>query len=171
MKHWILWVLMGGILFMSCSKKEENPFFSAFNTPFEVPAFDTIKAEHFLPAFKKGIEEKQREIQAIVTNPAPADFENTIVAMERSGKLLTTVSNVFFALNGADTNEKLQAIAKEVSPLLSKNQDDILLNAALFKRIKAVYQTMDAAGLTAEQKRLVTKYYPRFVRGGANLSG
>ncbi len=171
MKHWILWVLMGGILFMSCSKKEENPFFSAFNTPFEVPAFDTIKAEHFLPAFKKGIEEKQREIQAIVTNPAPADFENTIVAMERSGKLLTTVSNVFFALNGADTNEKLQAIAKEVSPLLSKNQDDILLNAALFKRIKAVYQTMDAAGLTAEQKRLVTKYYQRFVRGGANLSG
>ena len=171
MKHWILWVLMGGILFMSFSKKEENPFFSAFNTPFEAPAFNTIKAEHFLPAFKKGIEEKQREIQAIVANPAPADFENTIVAMERSGKLLTTVSNVFFALNGADTNEKLQAIAKEVSPLLSKNQDDILLNAALFKRIKAVYQTMDAAGLSAEQKRLVTKYYQRFVRGGANLSG
>ena len=171
MKHWLILALLGGILFMSCSKKEENPFFSDFKTLFEVPAFDKIKTEHYLPAFKEGIKINQQEIEAIVKNPAPADFENTIVAMERSGKLLDKVSNVFFALNGAETNETLQAIAKEVTPLLSKNHDDIMLNAALFKRIKAVYETMDTAGLTAEQKRLVNKYYQRFVRGGANLSG
>ncbi len=171
MKQWIVIALFGGILFMSCSKSGQNPFFSDYNTPFETPAFDKIKSSDFMPAFKEGIKQNQDEIKAIVNNPAPADFENTIVAMERSGKLLTKVSNVFFALNGADTNEELQAIAKEVTPLLSKNNDDIKLNEGLFKRIKTVYDKMAASGLTAEQQRLVNKYYQRFVRGGANLSG
>lgn len=171
MKQFIFALIVGGLVLTSCTQNERNPFFSNYNTPFETPAFDKIKPVHFMPAFREGIKKNQQEIKAIVDDPAPADFENTIVALERSGKLLTKVSNVFFALNGADTNDKLQAIAKEVTPLLSKNEDDIKLNEGLFKRIKSVYKKMRASGLNAEQQRLVNKYYQRFVRGGANLSG
>ena len=171
MKKLIYTLILGGLILTSCTQSEHNPFFSDYNTPFETPAFDKIKNSDFMPAFKEGIKQNQEEIKAIVNNPAPADFDNTILAMERSGKLLTKVSNVFFALNGADTNEELQAIAKEVTPLLSKNNDDIKLNEGLFKRIKTVYDNMATSELTAEQKRLVNKYYQRFVRGGANLSG
>ncbi len=171
MKQFIYALILGVIILTSCTQKEQNPFFSDYNTPFETPAFDKIKSAHFMPAFKEGIKQNQEEIKAIVNNPAPADFNNTIVALERSGKLLTKVSNVFFALHGADTNVELQAIAKEVTPLLSRNNDDIKLNEGLFKRIKTVYDVMAASGLTAEQQRLVNKYYQRFVRGGANLGG
>lgn len=118
----------------------ENPFYTEYDTPFRTPPFDKIKEAHYLPAFKEGITQQQKEIEAIASNPAPPTFQNTIVALERSGALLTKVSDVFFNLTGSNTNDNLQAIAVEVSPLLSKNEDDINLNARLFARVKAVYQ-------------------------------
>jgi len=167
-----------------------NPFYTEYQTPFQTPPFDKIKEEHFLPAFKEGIRRQQQEIEAIVNNPEPPTFRNTIEALEKSGALLTKVGDVFFNLTGSNTNDNLQAIAVEVSPLLSKNDDDINLNAKLFARVKAVYEQKGklpakkggpaqgaykdvAAGgtmkLTVEQKKLLENTYKDFVRGGANL--
>ncbi|MGB8951250.1 MAG: M3 family metallopeptidase [Candidatus Aminicenantales bacterium] len=148
---------------------EENPFFSAFNTPFDTPPFDRIKEAHYLPAFKEGIKQNQAEIEAIVNNPEAPTFKNTIEALETSGALLTRVENTFFCLNSAHTNEAMQKIAKEVAPLRSKHRDDINLNAKLFQRVKAVYAQKDMLNLSAEQRMLLDKYYKGFVRGGANL--
>jgi len=150
-------------------KTEENPFFQPFGTPFETAAFDRIKNEHFKPAFIKGIELHDQEIAAIVDNPAAPDFENTVVALDRSGDMLVSVSNVFYNLTSANTNEELQAIAKDVSPLLTTHYDNILLNAGLFKRIKAVYDIKDGLNLDTEQAMLLEKTYKQFARGGANL--
>jgi peptidyl-dipeptidase Dcp len=150
-------------------KTEENPFFQPFGTPFETAAFDRIKNEHFKPAFIKGIELHDQEIAAIVTNTAEPDFDNTLVALDRSGDLLVSVSNVFYNLTSANTNEELQAIAKDVSPLLTTHYDNILLNAGLFKRVKAVYDKKDGLNLDTEQAMLLEKTYKQFARGGANL--
>ncbi|HLP17913.1 MAG TPA: M3 family metallopeptidase [Bacteroidota bacterium] len=168
----------------------ENPFFKEYGTPFETPAFDKIKEEHYLPAFREGIRQQQVEIEAIVNNPEPPTFENTIEALERSGALLTKVGDVFNNLTESNTNDNLQKIAEEVSPLLSKNDDDILLNAKLFARIKAVYDQLGSSKaakakakgssykdvavsgsvkLSVEQKKLLDDTYRDFVRGGANL--
>ena len=149
--------------------KETNPLFSEFSTPFGVPPFDKIKEEHYLPAYKEGMAQQKLEIEAIVNNPEPPTFENTIEAQENSGTLLRKVGNVFGVLNGSMTNDKMQEIAKEVAPLRSKHRDDIRLNEKLFQRIKAVYDQRDKLNLTAEQNRLLDKYYKDFVRGGANL--
>jgi peptidyl-dipeptidase Dcp len=167
-------LLMMGIM-VSCTtgekkmKTEENPFFSPYGTPFETAAFDKIKNEHFLPAFQLGIKEHDEEIARIVSNPADADFENTIVALDRSGDLLANVGGVFFNLTSANTNDELQAIAKEISPALTGHYDNILLNAGLFKRIKAVYDQKDMLSLNTEQAMLLDKTYKQFARGGANL--
>lgn len=167
-----------GVLFMfilfllalsSCSKKSENPFFTEWKTPFGTPPFDQIKEEHYLPAFKKAIEEHDKEIKAIINNPEEPTFENTIEALEKSGRLLTKVSNVFFNLLSSNTNDKMQQIAKEVSPMLSKHEDDIMLNEKLFARIKSVYEKQDSFQLNSEQKRLLEKYYKDFTRNGVNL--
>jgi peptidyl-dipeptidase Dcp len=166
-------VLIG--IMMSCTtgekkmKTEENPFFSPYGTPFETADFGRIKNEHFLPAFKQGIKVHEEEINAIADNPKAPDFENTIAALDRSGDLLVKVSGVFFNLTSANTNEELQAIAKEVSPLLTGHYDNILLNAKLFQRIKAVYDQMAQLKLTTEQATLLDKTYKQFARGGANL--
>ena len=167
-------MLMMGII-TSCTtteqkmKTEENPFFSAYGTPFETAAFDKIKNEHFMPAFLQGIKVHEEEIAAIVANPQIPDFENTIVAYDRGGDLLVNVSNVFYNLTSANTNEELQAIAKEVSPLLTGHYDNILLNAKLFQRIKTVYDQKSQLSLTTEQSTLLDKTYKQFARGGANL--
>ncbi|QSX28712.1 M3 family metallopeptidase [Shewanella cyperi] len=147
-----------------------NPFMAPYNTFMEIPAFDRIKAEHFLPAFKEGIKRQKAEIQAIIDNPQAPTFANTIEAMEFSGDLLTRVSNVFFNLTGADTTPELQAISKEVSPLLSSAEDDILLNDQLFQKVKAVYGQKDKLGLNLAQAKLLEDTYKGFSRGGANLS-
>ena len=149
---------------------EGNPFFTEFKTPFGVPPFDIIKEDHYKPAFKKGIEQQQKEIEAIVSNTEEPTFENTIEALEKSGKLLTKVENVFDNMKSANTNETLQKIAKDISPMLSKHQDDIRLNAKLFKRVKTVYEKRKELKLSAEQKTLLEKIYKNFVRGGANLN-
>jgi peptidyl-dipeptidase Dcp len=172
----LLSLLLMGIL-ISCTtgekqmKTEENPFFQPFGTPFETAAFDNIKNEHFKPAFIHGIEVHDQEIEAIVANTEAADFENTVAALDRSGDLLVNVSNVFFNLTSANTNEELQAIAKDVSPLLTTHYDNILLNARLFQRIKAVYEKKSGMNLDTEQAMLLEKTYKQFARGGANLPG
>lgn len=146
-----------------------NPFFSEYKTPFGVPPFEEIKPEHYKPAFIKGMEEQMTEINAIVENIDDPNFENTIVALDKSGALLDKVSYVFYGLTNANTNDELQAINKELSPILSKHSDDISMNAELFARIKEVYDNQESEDLNKEQKKLLEKTYKSFVRGGANL--
>ncbi len=148
---------------------ETNPLLEPFRTPFGVPPFDKIKEEHYLPAFKVAIEKHRKEIEAIANNPAPPTFENTIEAFDRSGQLLRRVSAIFYNLYAANTNEKMEEIAKKVTPMLSKHMDEIYMNAKLFERIKAVYLKRNQLNLTPEQKTLVEKFYNDFVRGGAAL--
>ena len=145
----------------------ENPFLSEYTTPFQVPPFDQIKMEHYKPAFLQGMEEQQKEIDAIVNNPEPATFQNTIAALDQSGTLLRKVSTVFYGLKSANTNDEMDALSRELSPLQSKHSDDIALNEKLFARIKAVYE--NPGNLDKEQKKLLEETYKDFVRGGANL--
>lgn len=149
---------------------ENNPFFEQYDTPFEVPPFDKITLAHFKPAFIKGMEEQAEEINAIVTNEEAPSFENTILALENSGVLLSKVSSVFYNLNSAHTNKDMQDLAQEIAPLMSAHSDNISLNQALFERIKTVYNTKAELGLTNEQLRLLEKKYSSFERSGANLS-
>ena len=144
-------------------------FLTEFTTPFGVPPFDKITLEDYMPAFKAGIAEQQKDIEAIVNQKAAPDFENTIVALDQSGKLLRRISPVFYGQNSANTNDDMQALSRELSPLLSKNSDDIRLNAELFKRVKAVYDNQESMNLDKEQKKLLEETYKDFVRGGANL--
>lgn len=168
-KSWLI-LLIGGLMIASCSQQSTNPFFTKYSTPFQTPPFEKIKLEHYMPAFKEGIKQEQKAIAAIVNNPEPATFANTIEALEYSGELLEKVNAVFNNQLSANTNDELQNIAREVSPLLSKNTDDILLNAKLFQRIKTVYDQKEDLNLNTEQKMLLEKYYKNFVRGGANLN-
>lgn len=158
-----------GVFAVSCAEKESNPFFADFETPFGVPPFNLIQAEHYLPGFAEGIQEQSDEVAAIASNPEPPSFENTIEALEASGSLLRKVSRVFFNMTSADTNDALQAIAKEVAPMLAKHRDDILLNAVLFSRIEAVYHQKGSLDLSAEEETLLLEKYKDFVRGGARL--
>ncbi len=126
-----------------------NPFFEAYGTPFETPPFDRIRDAHFMPAFREGMARQKKEIEAVVANPEPPTFANTIEAVERSGELLTRVANVFFCLTEGNTNPALQAMEAEVSPLLAKHRDDITLDPKLFGRYKAVYEGRDKLQLDA----------------------
>ena len=148
----------------------QNPLLSEFKTPFGVPPFDKIQETHYIPAFKKGISLQEKEIKAITGNRENSTFKNTLEAMENSGALLTSVSNIFFGLNSSNTNEDMQKIAKEAAPMLSEHNDNIMMNKKLFERIKAVYKQRDKLELTPEQQMLLKKYYKEFVRGGADLS-
>ena len=147
----------------------KNPFFEKYETPFNVPDFEQINNDHFIPAFRKGMEDQMKEIEVIANNNEEPSFENTVVTLEESGVLLTRVSNVFYNLLSSITNDTLQNIAKKVAPELSKHRDDILLNAHLFSRIKIIYGNMDSLELNPEQAKLLDEAYKRFVRGGANL--
>ena len=146
-----------------------NPLLSEYTTPYQVPPFDQIKVEHYKPAFLKGMEEEMKEIEAIVNNPEAPNFENTIVALDQSGELYRKVRTVFGGLNSANTNDEMQALSKELSPLQSKHSDDINLNPKLFARVKEVYDNQDKFNLDKEQKKLLEETYKDFVRGGANL--
>lgn len=151
------------------TKKEENPFFSTYETPHEVPPFDQIEVSHFMPAFEKGIEQAEAEIEGIVSNSEAPTFENTVLPLDQSGALLSKVSSVFFPLRSADTNDSIQSIAREVSPMLTQHYDGIMMNMDLFARVKEVYDNMESSNLNDSQKRVVNKYYDDFVRNGANL--
>jgi len=147
-----------------------NPFFADFDTPYGIPPFEQIKKSHYLPAFYHGIEQNKLEIDAITKVRARPTFENTIVAMEKSGDFLIKVSNTFYGLTGSMSDEEMRAIAKEISPKLSALSDDIALNNALFLRVKEVYDNQEKFGLRTDQKHLLEKTYKSFVRGGANLN-
>ena len=157
------------LLTTGCKKTMQNPFFSPWGTPYEIPDFQKIKPEHYLPAFEEGMKQQKAEIAAIVDNPEAPTFANTIEAYEYSGKLLGEVSGVFFNLSECENSPEMEAIAEEVTPKLSAHSDDIALNEKLFARIKAVYEQRDSLGLNAEQMRLLEETYKGFVRAGANV--
>ncbi|MEQ9230191.1 MAG: M3 family metallopeptidase, partial [Cyclobacteriaceae bacterium] len=166
---------MGLLLLAACANPEEkdivdNPFYKEYDTPYGVPPFEEIKDEHYLPAFKDGMKQQLKEVDAIANNDEDPTFENTIVAYEKSGELLSKVANVFYTLTGADTNDSIQAIQKEVSPLLSAHNDNIYLNEAFYKRVKTLYENQESLGLTGEQAKLLENYQNRFVRSGAALN-
>ncbi len=144
-------------------------FMVEFDTPFGMPPFDQIRFEDYKPAFLAGIEQEDQEIEAIANNPEPPTFENTVVAMDNSGQLLARVSRVFYGLRSAETNDSIQALARELSPLLSEHSDNIYLNEALFNRVKTLHDDTTGMQLTTEQYRLLDTYYKRFVRSGSLL--
>jgi peptidyl-dipeptidase Dcp len=169
MKRLFMLLFVLSFLLSSCGKKETNPFLAEWNTPFETPPFDKIKTEHYIPAFKEAIDKHNKEIDEIVNNTDDATFSNTIEALDYSGELLNRVRRVFNAMNESMSSEEMQVLSKEISPMLSKHNDDINLNEKLFERVKAVYDKKESIGLNTEQNKLLDKYYKGFVRGGVNL--
>lgn len=151
--------------------KNTNPLLCKFSTIHNTAPFGIIKMEHYMPAFLEGIRIAKEEVDQIVNNIEAASFENTIEAMEFVGELLDQVSSVFFNLNHADTSDEMQALAREVSPLLSEFSNDIVMNELLWERIKAVYANKKTLDLNAEKRMLLDKHYKSFVRSGANLEG
>lgn len=146
-----------------------NPLLQAYNTPFDVPPFGSITHIHYLPAFEAAMQEQRKNIELITSQQTPPSFADTIEALEYSGKLIRRVSTVFFNLTSANTSSELEEISRQIAPQLAKHADDIYLNAALFNRIKALYERQDALELTGEQAKLLEKIYKDFARNGANL--
>ena len=146
-----------------------NPLIEKFNTPFETAPFHLIQPIHYLPAIKEAIAMAKKEIETIKKEANP-DFENTIVALDRAGEHLNTISAIFFNINAAETNEEIQALAREISPLITAHSNDILLDQALFQNIEKVHQKKDQLQLTEEQQTLLEKTYKAFVRNGARLN-
>src|SRR5437764_1142646 len=140
-------------------KSAENPLLSAWNAPFGAPPLDAIEPEHFQPAFARALADHSAEIATIAADAAAPSFENTVAALERSGKLLTRVTNVFYVLAGADTSEPIQAIERDLAPTLSRHWNEIHLNEKLFARLDALYASRDSLDLTAEQARVLERYH------------
>lgn len=149
---------------------EKNPLFEPSSLPYHAPDFSAIKEEHFLPAFELGMEQQLKEIAAIATQSETPTFENTLVAMERTGEILRRVQSVFFHLAGADTTPRIQKIEETVAPRLAAHADDIYLNAKLFARVDELWQNRESLELTEEQGRLLKETHESFVRAGARLS-
>ena len=170
MRKTIITTCAAAIVCGSAMAKGGNPFLGKYTTPYGIPPFEQIKVEHYKPAFVKGMEEHKKEIDAIVNNKKTATFENTIAALDRCGELLNKVASVFYGQNSACTSDEMQAVSREISPLLSQHSDDITMNAALFKRVKYVYDHQSEEKLDKEQKKLLEETYKSFVRSGANLS-
>ena len=176
-KKLINMIALSMITLASCTSKNElkteaepkNPFLTEYTTPFQVPPFDQIKNEHYLPAFEAGMKEQLAEVEAIVSNAETPTFQNTILPFDKSGETLDRVSNVFFNLNECLTNDEMIKIAETVLPLLSKHSDSIMMNPKLFERIDYVYQHRNEMGLDGQQIRVVEKYEQDFVRNGAAL--
>lgn len=147
-----------------------NPLLKKFTTPFETPPFEEIKTEHFLPAIQEAIREGKEEVGKITAKEEEPTYENTIEALERSGEMVGQVSGIFYNLNSAETNDEIQKLAREISPLLSDYSNDIMLDEKLFQRIKAVHDRKDELILSPEDKTLLEKTYKSFVRNGANLA-
>lgn len=172
MKHCII-AFCAAALLVGCNSKKssdmhENPFLSAYNTPYEIPPFDKIEVGDYLPALEAGIEQQKAEIDSIVNNPEEATFENTIMPMERSGEILNKVTAVFFALEESNSSDELVEVSEKFTPRYSQFCDEISMNDALFQRIKTVYEKRDS--LAPDQKRAVEEYYKNFTRNGALLS-
>jgi peptidyl-dipeptidase Dcp len=166
----VLVLIICSTLFVLKMTQRKNPFYEKYAAPFEVPPFDKIQNADYLPAIKEGIKQQQAEIQKITSNTATPTFTNTIEALEFSGDLLKRTRTVLDNIISANTTPELLAIQKEASPLLSKQADDISLNADLFKKVKAVWETKEQFKLNTEQAKLLENYYIAFRRGGANLT-
>lgn len=151
-------------------KTSDNPFLTEYATRYGIPPFNKIKYEHYLPAAQAGIEQQNQEIAAIVANPQKPDFANTILALDNSGATLNRVAYVFYALSESDATPQMQQLAEKLSPMLTAQSDEMYMNAALFRRVKAVHDAADSLHLDKAQRRLTDKYYKRFVRNGALLS-
>ncbi len=169
--------MIAGALF-SCQTQSENkemetanPFYQEWDTPYGVPPFDQIKDEHYMQAFQDGMDQQLAEVDQIANNEDEPTFENTIEAFEKSGDLLNKVSNVFFNLTSANTNDSLQGISRAISPQLSAHGDNIFLNENFYKRVKALYDQRADLDLTIEQNKLLEDYHTGFVRAGAALDG
>jgi len=147
-----------------------NPFFETYKTPHQTIPFNEIKTEHFFPAFEVAMKQHSEEVNTIINNPQKPTFENTIVALEHTGSLLTKVSSPFYNLLGSETTDELQALAEKISPLVTEHSNSIRLNEKLFARIKDVYLQKDKLELTPEQKMLLKDTYEGFTNNGANLS-
>jgi len=169
MKYFSIVFLLAGIIMTGCSTNNNNPFFAEWDTPFGTPPFDEISNEDFMPAILEGMKQEKAEIDAIVNNPEAPTFENTIVAFERCGSLLSKVNGVYGNYMSTRIDAELQKVAEELAPISAKHRDDINLNEKLFERIKSVYQKKDELDLTVEQKTLLNETYKGFVRGGADL--
>src|SRR5215471_10193243 len=149
---------------------EVNPLLAAWLTPHQTPPFAEIKPEHFMPAFERAFADHAAEIQAITHDPSTPDFDNTVTALERSGKLLTKVSNVFYDLVSAHSNPEILEIDKEVSLRMARHRSPIMMNAVLFGRVALLHENRATLGLTGEQMRLLERTYTRFQRAGAGLA-
>jgi len=163
-------IILSPLNYPNDEKNMNNPFFKEWKTPFQTPPFNEIKEEHFLPAFEEGMKQHKTEVDELLNSKDKATFENTIEALEKSGALLTKVSNVFYNLLSSNTNDEMQKLAQTLTPMLSKHRDDINLNEKLFERVKSIYAEKESLNLTIEQNTLLEEYYSGFVRNGANLN-
>ena len=164
-------ILMTVICF-GCTNSQEtamNPFFTDYDTPYQIPPFEKITEDHYMPAFIQGMQEQLKEIDVITNNPEPPSFENTIVELERTGETLNKVADVFFNLVSSNTNDQMDAIAAEVTPKLSAHSDAISLNKTLFSRVNSVHEQRNNLNLNTEQMRLVEETYKGFIRSGVQL--
>ncbi len=150
-------------------KEQGNPLLEEWKNPFGAPPFDRIRNEHYAPAMREAMRREREAIEAIISNPEPPTFSNTIEELERAGELLARVENVLRSMSAANTDEELQKIAKELAPERSAHRDAILFESRLFERIKKLYEQRESLALTSEQRKLIEEYYRRFVRGGAEL--
>ena len=148
----------------------ENPLLSPFDTPYQSIPFSRIKSEHFIPALKKNIERALKQINELTQQTASPSFENTMEPLQNTGALLERNSAILFNLNSAETSDAIQAVTQQAAPLLTKFQNDIRLNQALFERIKTIYYQRDSENLSNEQRTLLEKEYKALVRNGALLS-
>ena len=166
-------IILISLIFISCAENDsmtENPFFEKSELPLEAPQFDAINDDHYLPALLEGIGIEKDEIGTIADNTEPPTFDNTIVAMEKTGALLNRVQSVFFNMTSAHTNQKIQEIQAEIAPKLAAHSDDIYLNRALFERVETLYNKKDELGLDPESLKLLDDTYRDFIRAGAKLS-
>ena len=163
-------ILLMSTLALALTAMAGNPFFETYKTPHQTIPFKEIKTEHFLPAFEVAMKQHSEEVDAIINNPQVPTFENTIVALEHTGSLLTKVSSPFYNLLSSETTDELQALAEKISPLVTEHTNSIRLNEKLFARVKAVYLQKDKLKLTPEQKMLLKDTYEGFTNNGANLS-
>jgi peptidyl-dipeptidase Dcp len=146
-----------------------NPFFAPSTLPYSAPPFDLVRDAHYMPAFEAGMVENRAEVDAVIANPEPPTFENTLVALEKSGALLSRVATAFYAVAGAHTNPTIQQLQQDVAPKLSAHSDAINLDARLFARVRSVYEQRDSLALDAESLRLLEITYDGFVKAGALL--
>jgi peptidyl-dipeptidase Dcp len=152
------------------SAQTDNPLLRESALPYQMPPFDRIRTEHFQPAIEQGMAEHAREVEAIASTTEKPTFENTIVALERSGRLLQRARSAFSGLNATNTNPQMQRIQRELAPKLAAHSNSVTLNTKLFARISSLYDQREKLGLDAESKYLLERTYKEFVRAGAKLS-